>query len=103
MFDTVINTGYVFGYNGKFENAFCEEFSKLMGGGYADAVNSGTNAVYIALRALELKPFSEVIVSAITDPGGMMPIPLLNLIPVIADTEPGKYNVGPVQIEKIDN
>jgi len=34
----------------------------------------------------------------VTDPGGIMPIPLLNLIPVVADTAPGSFNVGPEQI-----
>ncbi len=48
-----------------------------------------TAGIYTALRALDLEPFSEVIVGAVTDPGGLMPVPLLNLVPVIADTVPG--------------
>ena len=38
------------------------EFAEFMGGGFADGVNSGTNAVYVALRAVEPEPFTEVIV-----------------------------------------
>jgi perosamine synthetase len=101
LFDRAIKSGNAFCYNGPEENAFCEQFAKFMGGGYADAVNSGTTAVYVALRALNLEPFTEVIVGPITDPGGMMPIPLLGCIPVVADTAPGSFNAGAEQIEKL--
>lgn len=99
LFDNAITSGEPFGYNGPEEEAFCKEFADFLGGGYADGVNSGSNAVFTALRALQLKPFSEIIVNAVTDPGGMMPIVLNNCIPVIADTLPGRYNTGPEQIE----
>ncbi|MDD3926312.1 MAG: DegT/DnrJ/EryC1/StrS family aminotransferase [bacterium] len=101
LFDEALSTGNAFGYNGPEEEAYCREFAEYMGGGYADAVNSGTTAVYTALRALNPEAFTEVIVSSITDPGGMMPIVLCNCIPVIADTAPGSYNVGPKQIEEL--
>jgi len=101
LFDKAIASGNAFGYNGPEEEAFCRQFATCMGGGYADAVNSGTTAVYAALRALNIEPFSEVVVSPITDPGGMMPIVLLNCIPVVADTVPGSFNVGPEQIERM--
>jgi perosamine synthetase len=86
------------GYNGPQEEAYCREFAEFLGGGFADGVNSGTNALYVALRALELPPYSEVIVPAVTDPGGIMPVPLANLIPVPADCVPGSYNIGVEQI-----
>jgi perosamine synthetase len=92
--------GYM-GYNGPDETAYCEEFAQYMGGGYADGVNSGSAALYVALKALSLRPFTEVIVGAVTDPGGMMPIPLLNLVPVVADAVPGGYNTGPEQVEAL--
>jgi dTDP-4-amino-4,6-dideoxygalactose transaminase len=87
------------GYGGPEEEAFCRAFAELMGGGVADAVNSGTTAVYVALRALDLEPFTEVVTGCVTDPGGMMPIPLMNCIPVPADTAPGSFCAGPEQIE----
>lgn len=98
LLDQTIATGAPLGYNGEEENAYCQEFSDWMGGGYTDAVNSGTAALYVALQSLQLEPFTEVIVSAVTDPGGLMPIPLLNLIPVVADSEPNSYNSGPDQV-----
>ena len=98
LFDRAMATGEAPGYNGEAEDAYCEAFSTYMGGGYTDAVSSGTAGLYVALRALDLEPFGEVIVGAVTDPGGMMPIPLLNLIPIIADTTPGSYNTGLDQV-----
>ncbi|MGC9349634.1 MAG: DegT/DnrJ/EryC1/StrS family aminotransferase [Anaerolineae bacterium] len=101
LFDEAIATGVAPGYNGREEEAYCAEFSAYLGGGYTDAVSSGTAALYAALRALDLPPFSEVIVGAVTDPGGMMPIPLLNLIPMVADTAPGSYNTGAEQVAEL--
>lgn len=101
VFEQAIQTGNAPGYNGTEEEAYCCEFSAWMGGGYADAVSSGTSAIYVALKALNLEPFTEVIVGAVTDPGGMMPVPLSNLVPMIADTQPGSFNTGPEQVEEL--
>lgn len=100
MLDKAIESGQASGYNGAEEEQLCRNFADFMGGGYADAVNSGTTAVFVALRALELEPFSEVIVSPVTDPGGIMPIIMSNCIPVVADAAPGCYNTNSHQIEK---
>ena len=99
LFSQAIRSGYAPGYNGKEEDAFCKEFASYLGGGYADGVNSGTNSVFVALHALDLPPFSEVIVGPVTDPGGIMPIVMLNCIPVVADAEPGSFNTGAAQVE----
>ena len=101
LFDESITSGNAFGYNGKEEEAFCQEFAEFLGGGYADGVNSGTTSVHVALKALKPAPFSEVVVGAVTDPGGIMPIVVQNCIPVIADTVPNSYNTGPEQIEAV--
>src|SRR6186713_1543286 len=68
LFDRAIETGIAPNYNGDEENSYCAEFADFLGGGYADAVNSGTTAIYVALKSLNLAPFSEVIVAAVTDP-----------------------------------
>ncbi|MBC7327775.1 DegT/DnrJ/EryC1/StrS family aminotransferase [bacterium] len=101
LFEKVISTGEAIVYNGPEEEAYCKEFAEFMGGGYADAVNSGTSALFVALHALDPEPFTEVIVSAVTDPGGMMPILFLNCIPVIADTAPDSYNTCAEEIAKL--
>lgn len=94
IMDEAIAKGVAPGYGGPEEDALCKEFAEMLGGGYADGVNSGSTAVFVALRALDLEPFSEVILGPITDPGGMMPIVMANCIPVVADAEPGTYNIG---------
>ncbi|MDD5596881.1 MAG: DegT/DnrJ/EryC1/StrS family aminotransferase [Victivallaceae bacterium] len=99
LFNAAIQTGNAPGYNGPEEEAFCKEFAAFSGAEYADGVNGGTNAVFVALKALDLPPFSEVIVSCVTDPGGMMPIVVNNCIPVPADTAPGSFNTGAEQIK----
>ena len=104
LFDEAIRTGKesAFGYGGDEEEGYCREFAAWLmegeEGGYADAVNSGSTAVYVALRALGLEPFTEVVVPALTDPGGMMPVPLMNCIPIVADTRPNSYNMGPAEV-----
>ncbi len=98
VFDEAIASGEAFGYNGPWEQRYEQAFCEFMGGGYADGVNSGTNAVYVALGALNLDPFSEVIVPPITDPGGIMPVPLLGCIPIVADSDPDTYNTSAEQL-----
>jgi dTDP-4-amino-4,6-dideoxygalactose transaminase len=99
LFDEYIRTGAGPSYDGPREHAYCREFAAYMGGGYADLVSSGSTATYVALQALGIEPFTEVICPAITDPGGIMPAALIGCIPVVADARPGSYNVGPEQIE----
>jgi perosamine synthetase len=89
-----------FGYQGKYEAAYCRLFSDFQGGGYADVVCTGTVAVYLAVAALELPVGSEVVVSPITDPGTINAIIFNRFIPVVADSMPGSYNVGPEQIRE---
>ncbi|MFP4028451.1 MAG: DegT/DnrJ/EryC1/StrS family aminotransferase [Candidatus Brocadiia bacterium] len=101
LFDESIQSGAPFGYNGPQEEAFEQEFADILGGGFADGVNSGTSAVFVSLAALQLPRGSEVVIPPITDPGGAMPVALLNCIPVCADCDPSSYNLGPEQLEAV--
>ena len=101
LFDTAIAAGGVFGYGGPEEQAYEKEFAEYMGGGFADAVNSGTSAVFVSLGALQLDPGSEVIVPPITDPGGVMPVVMLNCVPMVCDAAPGSFNMGPKQVMEL--
>ena len=86
------------GYQGHFEQLYCQEFCAAMGGGHADAVATGTAAVYVAIAALGLPSGSEVLVSPITDPGSVNAIIHAGLTPKLMDSAPGSYNVGPDQV-----
>ena len=81
-------------YQGYFEQQFCEAFAEFLGGGYADAVASGTAACYIAVAALNLPAQSEVIISPVTDSGPLNCLILQGLTPVVADSAPNSYNMG---------
>lgn len=96
-----IRNGEAIYYDGPEEETYCAAFAKYLGGGYADAVNSGSNAVYIALRALGVEPGSEIVVPPVTDPGGAMPVVLNLCIPVPADSAPGSIMPTSEQIEKV--
>ena len=89
-----MNAGVAPGYGGAEETALGEEFAAMLGGGYADGVNSGTTSVFVALRALDLEPFTEIIAPPVSDPGGIMPIVMMNCIPVIADAEVDSFNMS---------
>ena len=91
------------GYEGHFEKMYCRAFAEMMGGGYADAVATGTSSLYIAVAALDLPKGSEVLVSPITDPGSMAAIVLNGLKPRLMDSKPGSYNVGPDAICRTDH
>jgi perosamine synthetase len=82
------------GYQGAFEKLYTDGFVQMMGGGYADAVATGTAALYVSLAALDLPKGSEVLVSPITDPGTLSSVILNGLKPRLFDSKPNSYNVG---------
>jgi perosamine synthetase len=82
------------GYQGVYEKRYTDDFVAMMGGGYADAVSTGTASIWLAIAALDLPKGSEVIVSPITDPGTLGAIILNGLTPRLADARPDSYNMG---------
>jgi len=103
LFDAAIASGNAFGYGGPSEQQYEQDFADYMGGGYADAVNSGTNAVFAALGALRLDALSEVICPPITDCGGIMPVALIGCVPVVSDGDPRSFNTAAEYIEPMIN
>jgi perosamine synthetase len=81
------------GYQGHFEKHYTDAFVALMEGGHADAVATGTSALFVALAALDLPEGSEVLVSPVTDPGTLAAIVLNRLRPRLMDSAPGSFNV----------
>lgn len=91
--------GVDFGYQDDWENRYTDTFCRFQGGGFADAVCSGTAAVYLALQALDIKPGCEVMVSPVTDPGSISAVVLQGYRIRVADAEPDSFNIGPDQFE----
>ena len=86
------------GYQGPFEKLYTDGFVGMMGGGYADAVATGTASLFVALAALDLPKGSQVLISPITDPGSLSAIILNGLTPKLCDSKPGSYNIGVEQV-----
>lgn len=86
------------GYQDVFEKRYTDAFVAMMGGGHADAVATGTSALYVAVAALDLPQGSEILVSPITDPGTLSSIILNGLRPRLCDSMPDSYNIGPGQV-----
>lgn len=97
VFEQAWINGVDFGYQGEEEERYCRAFSQFQGGGYTDAVATGTVAILVALMALDLPKGSDVVVSPITDPGCVTPILMLGHRVVIADSSPDSFNVGAEQ------
>lgn len=87
------------GYQGVFEEKYCELFTGYMGGGYADVVATGTLAVFNAIQALDLGKEGEVLVSPVTDPGTLSAIIYNGLRPKLMDSMEDDWNVGAEQVE----
>lgn len=82
------------GYQGVYEKRYTDDFVDMMGGGFADAVSTGTASIWLAIAALDLPKGSEVICSPITDPGTLGAIILNGLVPRLADARLDSYNMG---------
>ena len=99
-----IKSGIPFRYSEYYERLYEKKFIKFMGGGYADAVNSGTNALFSIVGSFDFSEGSEIIVPILTDVGGVTPIIFWGYKPVIADISKCSYNVGLEEIKtKITN
>jgi perosamine synthetase len=76
---------------GEFEQAICD----YTGSKYAVAVNSGTSALRIAVRALGLEPGDEVVLPSFTFSALLNVILQEGLQPIFVDIDPATYNTTP--------
>ncbi|MCP4403340.1 MAG: aminotransferase class I/II-fold pyridoxal phosphate-dependent enzyme, partial [bacterium] len=79
---------------------FEREFAKYIDIPYAIGVSSGRAALYLALKALGLKPGDEIIMPAYTFHIVPLVLHACGLKPVFVDVEPDNYNIDVSQIEK---
>ncbi len=85
-------------YHGEGNKLLIEGIKTLVGHAYARLTPSGTAAVEIALRGCQLSPGDEVILSAFDYPGNFRCIEAVNAMPVVVDTEPGRWTIDPQQV-----
>jgi len=82
---------------GKFERAF----AAFSGAGHGIACASGTTALHLLLAALDIGPGDEVVVPAFTMIGTVNPVLYLRATPVVADADPGTWNVTPDTVRAV--
>jgi dTDP-4-amino-4,6-dideoxygalactose transaminase len=64
------------------------------------AVANGTDAIHLALRALDIGPGHEVIAPAFTFIGTTEPISYAGAAPVFVDVDPHTFNIDPAAVER---
>ena len=79
--------------------AFEQEFADYMGVKYAVGVASGSAAVLLALKALEIQPGDEVISTPNVDISASAPITQAGARLVWVDIQPHTYNLDPDRLE----
>jgi dTDP-4-amino-4,6-dideoxygalactose transaminase len=86
--------------NGSDVALFSDELSAYLDDAHVIPCANGTDALQIAMMALDLRPGDEVIVPAFTYVATTEVIGLLNLKPVMVDVDPDTFNVTVDQIRK---
>ncbi len=80
---------------------FEERFASYCGARYAFGVANGTDALILALRALNIGPSDEVITAANTFVATVEAIEHAGATPVLADISPDTYNIEVERLERL--
>jgi dTDP-4-amino-4,6-dideoxygalactose transaminase len=94
--DRILGSGWV--TTGPEVEAFEAEFAARVGAEHAVAVASCTAGLELALRALDLRPGSLVLTSALTFSGAVHAIVHAGLRPVLVDVDPETLMPGPGEV-----
>ncbi|MFW6369580.1 MAG: DegT/DnrJ/EryC1/StrS family aminotransferase [Bacteroidota bacterium] len=86
--------------NGDEVKKFASELSEYLSGAHVIPCANGTDALQIALMALNLHPGDEIIVPAFTFISPVEVVALLGLTPVFVDVDPETFLMIPEQVEK---
>lgn len=79
---------------------FAEQFAAFQGAKYGVCVNSGTSALYIALKAAGVGPGDEVITTAYTFQATIVAILMTHAVPVFVDTAPDSFLIDATKVEE---
>ena len=86
--------------NGPEVQVFAEDLARYAGARHAVTCANGTDALHLALRALDLRPGDEVITVPFTFVSTIEVIAALGLKPVLVDVRPDTFNMDVDQLEQ---
>lgn len=95
VLNVVRSTAYI---NGPEVKAFSEDLERYLGVKHVIPCANGTDALQIAMMALDLKPGDEVITPNFTFIATVEVVALLGLKPVIVDVDPDTFNMNPEKV-----
>lgn len=95
-----LKTGWISGLKGKYLDQFEEGLSKYCDMKFGVSCSSGTSALQIATRILNLGPGDEVIVPTFTNIASILCIYYTGAKPILVDAEPDTWNMN---VEKISS
>ena len=97
MQEVINTTAFI---NGPQVVKFQEELKKYLNVKHVIGCANGTDALQIAMMALDLKPGDEIITTAFTFVATVEVVALLGLKPIFVDVNPDTFNIDPIAIEK---
>ncbi|MFZ4521677.1 MAG: DegT/DnrJ/EryC1/StrS family aminotransferase [Bacteroidales bacterium] len=86
--------------NGPAVQSFQKSLEQYLGVKHVIPCANGTDALQVAMMALNLKPGDEVITTSFTFIATAEVIALLQLTPVLVDVDPGTFNIDPEAIRR---
>ena len=87
--------------DGDFVHAFEKSFGDYLGGVAVSGVSSGTDALFLALRAYGIGPGDEVIVPAATFTATPGAVAMTGATPVFADIDPDTWEIAPCEVRRL--
>ncbi|MDP2188246.1 MAG: DegT/DnrJ/EryC1/StrS family aminotransferase [Sphingobacteriaceae bacterium] len=94
--EVIDNTAFI---NGPAVKSFQKNLSDYLGGAHVIPCANGTDALQIAMMALDLQPGDEIITADFTYVATAEVIALLQLKPILVDVDPRTFNIDLAQME----